>query len=346
MVPHPELAVNLAHAVVTSSNAPILLLDGDMSVVAASNSFCRAFEIEPKTIVGLQIYALGNGEWDAPRLRSLLDLTVSGVVEIEVYEMDLMREGQPTRRLVLHAHRLDYSDAPDVRLILAVSDVTDARHAERLKDDLLREKAMLLQEIQHRVANSLQIIASVLMQSARRVHSAETRTHLFAAHERIMSVAAVQKQLAVSTLGDVILRPYFNQLCQSLGASMIRDHKHMSIEVHADESEAEPEASVSLGLIITELVINALKHAFPGRRNGKILVHYASDGPSWTLSVSDDGVGMAAGKQKAKAGLGTNIIKALAQQLHARIEVVDKDPGTSVSIIHTHGDTVEPGAAV
>ena len=65
-----------------------------------------------------------------------------------------------------------------MRLLLSVSDVTDARLAERLKDDLLREKAILYQELQHRVANSLQIIASVLMQSARRVPSAETRSHL------------------------------------------------------------------------------------------------------------------------------------------------------------------------
>ena len=75
-------------------------------------------------------------------------------------------------------------------------DVTDARIAEKLKDDLLKEKAVLLQELQHRVANSLQIIASVLMQSARRVQSDEARTHLQQAHQRVMSVASLQHHLA------------------------------------------------------------------------------------------------------------------------------------------------------
>ena len=150
-----------------------------------------------------------------------------------------------------------------VRLLVAVLDVTDARIAEKLKDDLLKEKAVLLQELQHRVANSLQIIASVLMQSARKVQSEEARSHLHDAHQRVMSVASLQHQLAASHVGDVELRPYFTALCESIGASMIRDHDKLSLDVDVDDSVTNADASVSLGLIVTELVINALKHAFP-----------------------------------------------------------------------------------
>jgi two-component sensor histidine kinase len=102
-----------------------------------------------------------------------------------------------------------------------------------------------------------------------------------------------------------------------------------------DESVASADISVSLGLIVTELVINALKHAFPGDRNGKITVDYRSNGPNWTLSVTDNGVGMAPDAAAAKRGLGTNIIEALAKQLRAVIRVDDADPGTAVSIAHT-----------
>ncbi|MGO7668364.1 histidine kinase dimerization/phosphoacceptor domain -containing protein, partial [Rhizobium ruizarguesonis] len=77
----------------------------------------------------------------------------------------------------------------------AITDVTDARAEARLKDDLVRDNAILLQEVQHRVANILQIIASVLMQSARRVHSEEARGHLHNAHHLVMSIAALQRQL-------------------------------------------------------------------------------------------------------------------------------------------------------
>lgn len=79
--------------------------------------------------------------------------------------------------------------------------MTDARAEARLKDDLVRDKAMLLQEVQHRVANSLQIIASVLMQSARQVQSDEARGHLHNAHHRVMSIAALQRQLSTSSGG-------------------------------------------------------------------------------------------------------------------------------------------------
>ena len=85
-----------------------------------------------------------------------------------------------SRCLVINAHKLDYFDADNVRLVLSAADVTDARISDKLKDDLLREKAILLQELQHRVANSLQIIASVLMQSARRVRSERDARAIFA----------------------------------------------------------------------------------------------------------------------------------------------------------------------
>jgi two-component sensor histidine kinase len=258
--------------------------------------------------------------------------------------MDLKGKGEP-RHLVLNAQKLEHGNAEQVRLLLTISDVTEARISERLKDDLLREKAILLQEIQHRVANSLQIIASVLLQSARRVQSEETRGHLHDAHHRVMSIATLQQQLAASRLGDVELRGYFSQLCQSLGASMIHDHNRLSLEVTADGTSVNADVSVSLGLIVTELVINALKHAFPDDRRGKILVDYQSRGPDWTLSVSDDGVGTPETMASAKPGLGSSIVEALANQLDAIVETAGGDPGTIVSIVHAESSSANRGDA-
>jgi two-component sensor histidine kinase len=329
---HPEAA--LALAVVASSTTPLVLLDGDLKVVALSRSFCRAFQIDMASAPGRRLSELGEGEWDLRQVRSLLNATIAGQADIAAYEMDLTRPGREPRRLVLNAQMLDYGDPEHVRLLLSVSDVTAARLADKLKDDMLREKAIMLQELQHRVANSLQIIASVLMQSARKAPSDDVRTQLYDAHNRVMSVAAVQKQLAASRLGEVGLRVYFADLCRSIGASMIRDHHQLSLEVTTDESVASADVSVSLGLIVTELVINALKHAFPGRRHGRIVVGYRSAGPAWTLSVADNGVGMPKDPASAKPGLGTSIVSALAQQLEARVQVVSTKPGTAVSVVH------------
>jgi two-component sensor histidine kinase len=327
-------ALSLMLAVIASSNTPLLLLDGDLRVIAASTSFCRAFQLEPASVPKSQFSGLGRGEWNVPQLMSLLEGTASGAAEVHAYEFDLKREGQAPRLLVMNAHKLDYVDKEQIRLLLAVADVTDARASEKLKDNLLREKAILLQEVQHRVANSLQIIASILMQSARKVQSDETRGHLHDAHSRLMSIAAVQKHLAASRLGEVEIRTYLVQLCKSLGASMIFDPKALSIEVIVDESTTNADVSVSLGLVVTELVINALKHAFPGHRAGAIVVRYSSQGPNWTLSVGDNGVGMPTEPYSGKPGLGTNIVEALAKRLEAEVEISDAHPGTVVSIVH------------
>ena len=331
-------------AVIASSNEPVLFLAGDLSIIAASASFCRTFQIDPAGLPGRQLSELGAGEWGMPQLTSLLKAAASGSAEIAAYEIDLVRQGRELRHLVVNARKLDYGDNDQVRLLLAVSDVTFARAEARQKDDLIREKddlirekAIHLQEVQHRVANSLQIIASVLMQTARNVQSEEARGHLEDAHHRVMSIAAVQRHLAVSSLSDVELRPYFVQLCESLAASMIPDPNVLSIEVTVDDSVVDANKSVSLGLIATELVINALKHAFPGHAPGKIVVDYHSEGPDWSLAVKDDGIGMPTGTRKAEAGLGTGIVEALAKHLRGSIQVINSDPGTSITISHDKG---------
>jgi len=341
----PDGTSSLALAVVGSSTAPLVLLDGEMNVLAASASFFRAFGIDPSGTTGESLFAFDGGEWDLPRLRSLLTSTLSGAADVDAYEMDLKSERLGDRSLLLSAHLLAWGDDSRVRILLGVSDVTDAKANEKLRDDLLREKAILLQEVQHRVANSLQIIASVILQSARKTRSEETRTHLTDAHSRVMSVAALQQQLAVSRLGEVALKAYLEQLCLSLGASMIRDHDQLSVHVECDQSTVNADTSVSLGLIVTELVINALKHAFPGGLHGRITVSYHGHGPNWTLSVADDGVGMPKDAASATPGLGTSIVDALANQLKARVQVAGGHPGTTISVIHTQISAVETDSA-
>ena len=337
----PDAALGMALALVASSTAPLVLLDAELTVIAASRSFCEAFGIDPTTAPGKPIFGLGTGEWDVRRLRSLLVAALDDRADTGTCEVDLKRPDKETRHLLIGAHKLEYGDLDGVRIVLSVADVTEARRSERDKDELLREKAVLLQELQHRIANSLQIIASVLLQSARRSASDELRRHLYDAHSRVMSVAAIQRQLAATRVGEVGVRAYFTDLCQSISTAMIADPDQLSLEVRADESVAEASTSVSLGLLVTELVINALKHAFPGLRPGKITVGFNSQGPDWTLFVRDNGVGMPADPESAKPGLGSSIIEALARQLSAHVQVDGANPGTMVSIIHSGAATPE-----
>jgi two-component sensor histidine kinase len=331
----PESSSSLGMALVVSSSTPLILLNEELVVKAASGSFCRSFSVNADSVVGTELFALGNGEWDIPQLRSLLTATASGSAAIDAYEMDLKRAGDPTRRLVIEAHVLDHNPDEALRLVVAVSDVTEARQATRDNDALVLEKNVLLQELNHRVANSLQIIASVLMLRVRRVQSEETRGHLRDAHHRVMAVATLQRQLASVASGEVALRPYFTELCASIGASMILDPALLTLTVEADDSTTTAERSVSMGLIVTELVINSLKHAFPAASDkGSITVSFHTTGAGWSLIVADDGSGLPGDHDGAKPGLGTGIVNALAAQLSATVEVTASLPGTIVSIIH------------
>jgi two-component sensor histidine kinase len=332
----PEHADNMSIALISSSFSPLVLLNENLTVIAASNSFCRAFDIDCAVVTGKKLADLGEGEWKVRQLDSLLRATIAGNTAIDVYEMDLVRPGKDTLRLLIIAHTLDYFEAESVRVVLAITDVTSQRLADKVRDDLVREKQLLLHEIQHRIANSLQIIASVLLQSARKVQSTETREHLRDAHNRVMSIAMLQKHLSSTAVENVVLKSYFQDLCASIGASMIGEPQRLVLTSEVDDSAVDPDTSVSLGLVVTELVINALKHAFPGgTQKGTIKVGYKSDGTAWTLVVADNGVGMPKDPEERKPGLGTGIVEALASQLGAIVSVTDEAPGTKISIVHS-----------
>jgi two-component sensor histidine kinase len=205
-------------------------------------------------------------------------------------------------------------------------------------EELLRQKQVLLQEIQHRVGNSLQIIASILLLKAKAVTSEETRGHLKDAHQRVLSVAAVQQYLNTSDAVDQIeVEDYLTKLCVGLASSMIGEGQPIVIKVSADNGRIASTDAVSIGLIVTELVINAVKYAFPTSKPGaEVLVNYESNDPDWTLTVSDNGVGTGPTQPSGrKGGLGTAIVQALVKQLNATMETVSDAEGLRVAILHT-----------
>jgi two-component sensor histidine kinase len=237
---------------------------------------------------------------------------------------------------------VDGKSAPTL-ILLAFEDVTsrwaielEKENLQKQTDELLKQKEMLLAEMQHRIVNSLQIIASILMLKAKAVTSVETREHLKDAHRRVMSVAAVQQHLSRAGIDDLIeIAPYLLKLCASLSESMIGEDSLAMIEVSADEGKVLASSAVSIGLIVTELVINALKYAFPMNKEGKVTVRYQVNGTDWNLSVSDNGVGRPeTGAAPTKGGLGTSLVNALAQQLEAQVKIESSTEGMSVSVSH------------
>ncbi len=339
-----EDARALAQAIVDTVREPLLVLDGDLRVLAVSRSFYVTFQVNRQDVLGHLLYALGDGQWQIPALRTLLEKIIPERAAMDAFEVEHEFPVIGRRVMLLNARAVFYADHSQTTLLLAFEDVTGRRTIEREKaelmrqtEELLRQKDVLLRELEHRVANSLQIIASILMLKARTVTSEETRQHLQDAHQRVMALAAVQEHLHGSGRHDQIeVGPYLSRLCESLAASMIRDRRPISLQVLVNGGTAESASAVSLGLIVTELVINALKHAFPNdREDSRVVVSYQSDGPDWKLAVSDNGIGKPdIANSPAKGGLGTTLVKALAQDLDAKVEVVSGPGGVNVSLAH------------
>jgi two-component sensor histidine kinase len=330
-------ACALAQAIVDTVREPVLILDKDLRVIAASRSFYSAFSVAPEYTQGRHLYALGDGQWDIPKLRVFLEKIIPEHGTMEDYEVEHEFPALGNRTMCLSARQVFYEGGAGTTILLGMEDITERRAMEREKDELLQQKDILLEEMQHRVANSLQIVASIILMKARTVESEETKLHLRDAHSRVLSVVAVQRQLHVSSDGlSVEVTPYLTKLCASLEVSMIRNSRPISLRVESDNGTAKPRQAESIGLIVTELVMNALKHAFPDEKTeGQIIVGYETAGTNWKLSVSDNGLGRPDGVfAQAKSGLGTGIVKALAQQLGAQVETVSGPLGTTVSITH------------
>jgi chemotaxis protein methyltransferase CheR len=330
--------IALANAIVDTVRDPLVVLDQKLRVVTASRSFYNTFRLVRDEVHGLLLYEIDGGRWDIPELRELLGAILTDKEAVERCEVDREFSKIGRRIMLLNARKVFYETGTHSTILLAFEDVTSQRAIERQVQELLREKDMLLEEMEHRVANSLQIIASILLIKARTVQSEETRLQLEDAHQRVLSVAAVQQHLHVGGGGNkpIEIANYLTKLCETLAQSMIGDSRPIALIVDADAGTAISREAVSIGLIVTELVMNALKHAFPSEKsNAAIVVSYKVAGTDWKLTISDNGIGKPDVSASAtKAGLGTGLIKALTRQLNAVVDIASDARGTAVTITH------------
>lgn len=130
--------------------------------------------------------------------------------------------------------------------------------------------------------------------------------------------------------------PYLTTLCSALAKSMISDNRAISIKFSGSGGISTSRNAESIGLIVTELVINSLKHAFDETtKGGEITVAYDVSGTDWRLAVADNGSGKPDGVfAQPKTGLGTGVVKALAKQLDAQVVTLSGVSGTKVSVTH------------
>jgi two-component sensor histidine kinase len=331
------------------------VLDDALCLLAGSRCFYEVFKEDPVTARGRSFFELSNGQWDIPGLRQLLANVIPQHVAVEgfEFEQDFAHLGKRT----IHLNALPIrDDGLSGRMVLvAIRDITERREAEREKqrllehtEELLEQQKTLLREMRHRIANSLQIIASILLLKAGSVTSEETKNELREAHQRVMSVATVQSHLHASDgIEQIEMGPYLKKLGAGLASSMVGPKQNIRIPVVASEGTLPTSHAVSIGLIVTELIMNALKYAFPkASGSARIRVTFEKAKADWKLTVSDNGIGrLPSTTPKTSTGLGTALIGALAKQLNAQITEPAGAKGLTVEVTRSTFESLLPVAA-
>jgi PAS domain S-box-containing protein len=266
-------------------------------------------------------------EWTMAR--ALLDgETIHGeMVEIEAF-------GTGDRRVLLNnAAAIRDGNGTIIGGVLAEQDVSDLRAVQQALSEALADKEALLYEVNHRVKNNLQVITSLLSMQASQSADDEVRRGLLDARARIGVIASIHQDLyttsahssveAVSFLGALA-----GNMMDSLGDGRIELRVTAEGERRMELSEAVP-----LSLVVSELLTNAVKYAFPGDATGIVAVDIRSDATGLSVTVADDGVGFPEGFNLfSPMGVGTRVISALSRQVRAEVEVLSRERGAAVRL--------------
>jgi len=207
---------------------------------------------------------------------------------------------------------------------------------------LAEERAMLIREVNHRVGNSLQLVASLLNMQASAHPDSQVKSALATAVGRVMAVSQVHRRLYTSDdVHSVSLDLYLGGLIEDLARAVENGESRGKISFQIDALEISPDRAVAVGVIMTELVLNALKYAYPDR-DGAVRVIGRVSGTRFAMTVEDDGVGSGDSGKAVGTGLGRRIIQALATKLAAEIEHDVKHRGTRITL---RFEASEPAAA-
>ncbi|MCY2989765.1 MAG: PAS domain S-box protein [Planctomycetota bacterium] len=217
-----------------------------------------------------------------------------------------------------------------------IQDITGRKRAEDALRESLCEKVSLLKEIHHRVKNNLQIISSLLRLQSDQIENAVAKGVLQDMQNRVRSMALIHDHLYRSeNLAAVDLAAYLQQLCQQLFQALVATSGTIQLQLDLAPVRLDIDQAIPCGLLVNELVSNALKHAFPDGRTGQVRVELQSveGGPGWLLRVVDDGVGLPAGFDlNHSTSLGLQLVFGLTRQIGGQLEI-GTGPGAMFAVV-------------
>jgi two-component sensor histidine kinase len=240
--------------------------------------------------------------------------------------LNIAEDGEAERERLRETQRAVLNILDDLGAEKALLEKTQGEvvRSEKAVRSSLREKEVLLKEIHHRVKNNLQVISSLLNLQARYLPDPAAREIFRASQHRVQSIALVHEKLYQSAdLSHVDFSDYTVALLGNLFETFDAGQRGISKTVDIGAIRLSVDIAIPCGLIVNELVTNALKHAFPGGREGtvRVILHEGPDG-ALDLTVGDDGVGLPEGMDPRKtSSLGLDLVFTFADQLNAEVEI-------------------------
>jgi two-component sensor histidine kinase len=322
----------LAQAIVDTVREPLLVIDQSLCVVAASRSFYLTFQVSRQEVLGRMLYALGGGQWNIPKLRTALETIISSRETIEAFEVDHCFPSIGRRIMLLNARKIDQPGTKTQPILLAFDDVTERVRLEREHAIAHERIGMLMQELTHRVKNSLQFIAAMVLIEGRSHQSGEGKAALERVSHRIDALGLLYSKLSNSdTVEAVNATSYLEELCRDLFASVENGCTSISLKTDIESALLPTDRAIPIGLIVNELVTNAIKYAFPPNAMGTVMVTLKREPGMLRLTVADDGKGV--DPQRADSGLGSRLVEGFTQQLGGKLERESGNQGTIVRLI-------------
>jgi len=322
-----------AEAIIKTMREPFLVLDSTLKVQSGNAAFYRAFHVDQSETVNRYLFDLGNAQWNIPELRRMLEDVLFKGAEFQDYEIERDFPGLGNRTLSLNALRISKEGSRADLILLAIGDITHLKQLEVAHDVMVRE-------VHHRVKNNLQVISSLLSLQAQFVHDKDALEMFKQSANRIRSIAFIHEKLhQTDQPATVNFKAYVYELANSLFEFYGLDAKRIALTMDIGDASFHMDRAVPCGLILNELLTNAMKHAFPTGRKGNIRVELKEhrDGPgkkkrNYRLKVHDNGVGMPKAFHLGKtASLGMKIIRLLTKQIGGTIEM-DHSHGTTFQI--------------
>ncbi|WP_139312846.1 sensor histidine kinase [Acuticoccus yangtzensis] len=319
----------LAQGIVDTLREPLLVLDAGLGVVEASRAFYRTFAVDDDQTIGRPLAALGNGQWAIPELIELLTDVIPDNTTIEDFEVRHVFPQIGEKAILLNARKVYREGNHSATLLLAMEDVTERRRLEAERAAAAGRAERLLEELNHRVMNSLSTISSIISFEGRTLADEECRTAFERMRRRIFSVGTLYRALTKSGSVDTVdANAYLSSVARDIAASMSGRSEAVRLELDLEAIELSTQLAVPIALIVNELFTNSLKYAYGDGRYGILgLSLKMADERTMVLTIWDDGPGINP-TARVDSGLGQRLVEAFLTQLGATMKRESDASGT------------------